>query len=64
MKDILAAGKKAVEVWDASEFEYKKPACETVSVLAPKRTDRKQVVFKASDEDGIDAFVRAVKKYV
>ena len=64
MKDILAAGKKAVEVWDASEFEYKKSACETVSVLAPKRTDRKQVVFKASDEDGIDAFVRAVKKYV
>ena len=42
MKDIMAAGKKPVEV------------C----------TDRMQTVFKASDETGIDEFVKALKKSI
>ena len=64
MKDIMAAGKKPVEIWDASEFERKDPTAETVSVLAPKHADRKQLVFKANDEDGVEEFVKAVKKYI
>lgn len=64
MKDIMAAGKKASEIWDASEFDCKAAVSETVSVLAPERTDRKKFVFKASDEDGIDEFIKNVKKYI
>lgn len=64
MKDIMAAGKKASEIWDASEFDCKAAVSETVSVLAPERTDRKKLVFKASDEDGIDEFIKNVKKYI
>ena len=33
-------------------------------VLAPERTDRMQTVFKASDETGIDEFVKALKKSI
>ena len=64
MKDIMAAGKKPVEVWDASEFESVSAPVTTVSVLAPERTDRMQTVFKASDETGIDEFVKALKKSI
>ena len=64
MKDIMAAGKKPVEVWDASEFESVAAPVTTVSVLAPERTDRMQTVFKASDETGIDEFVKALKKSI
>lgn len=64
MKDIMAAGKKVSEIWDASEFDCKAAVSETVSVLAPERTDRKKLVFRASDEDGIDEFIKNVKKYI
>lgn len=64
MKDIMAAGKKPVEVWDASEFESVAAPVKTVSVLAPERTERMQTAFKASDENGIDEFVKALKKSI
>lgn len=64
MKDIMAAGKKPAEIWNAADFEPKTAVSETVSVLAPEKTDRKKLVFKASDENGIDEFVKNIKKYI
>lgn len=64
MKDIMAAGKKAVEVWDASEFETVDAPVNTVSILAPEHTDRIQTIFKASDDNGIEEFVKVLKKSI
>ncbi len=64
MKDIMAAGKKPVEIWDASDFEQAAPVAETLSVLAPERRERMRVVLKESDETGLEEFARAIKKYL
>lgn len=64
MKDILAAGKKPVEIWDAVELSGQAAVSQTLSVLAPERTERSQVVFRAGDEGGIEAFAKAIKKYL
>lgn len=64
MKEILAAGKKPVEIWDAAELGECAAASETVSVLAPERAERKRVVFRESDEDGVDEFAKTIKKYL
>lgn len=64
MKDIMASGKKPVEIFDAGEFTKTVPAAETVSVLAPESSERMKVVYKASDEEGVDNFVKALKKYM
>ena len=62
MKEILAAGKKPVEIQDASAFDCPPDAAETVSVLAPESAERMKIVYKASDENGLDNFVKAIKK--
>ena len=64
MKDILAAGKKPVEIWDAVELSGQAAVSQTLSVLAPERTERSQVVFRTGDEGGIEAFAKAIKKYL
>lgn len=64
MKDIMASGKKPVEIFDGGEFSKAESAAEAVSVLAPESSERMQVVYKASDDDGVDNFVKALKKYM
>lgn len=64
MKDILAAGKKPVEIMNSADFEPAAAAVETVSVLAPESAERMHVVFKEADENGIDEFVKALHKYL
>lgn len=59
MRDILKAGKKPQSV-EGAQVEPKNDV-ETISIKAPKRADRKQEVFDASDSDGLDKFVAAVK---
>lgn len=62
MKEILAAGKKPVEVWDADEFAAQTvDRVETVSILAPQSTERKQEIYDNS-EDGIEKFCLAIRK--
>lgn len=64
MKDIMASGKKPVELFDAAELEKVAASAETVSVLAPESGERMKVVYKANDDEGIDNFVKALKKYM
>ena len=54
MKDILAAGKKPMNVEGAEGAPAK--AVEEVSVKAPAEVDRKKEMF-----DDVDAFAAAVK---
>lgn len=62
MKEILAAGKKPVEIWNAADLEATPSSkVETVSVLAPLSTDRKQEIYDSS-EDGIEKFCLAIRK--
>jgi electron transfer flavoprotein beta subunit len=63
MRDIMGAGKKPVEVIDAAELEGAEAVAETVSILAPQCADRMNIIFRESDEDGLDEFVKAIKKY-
>lgn len=64
MKDILAAGKKPVEIWEGTELSGQAAVSQTLSILAPERTERSQVVFRAGDEGGVEAFAKAIKKYL
>ncbi|MEG2934425.1 MAG: putative electron transfer flavoprotein FixA [Gordonibacter sp.] len=59
MKDILAAGKKPMNVVGADVA----PACtlETVSCLAPKQADRKQEILEASADGAIMQFAAALR---
>ena len=61
MKDILGAGKKPVEIWDASSFSAPEDGVRTLSVLAPERTDRLGMQFRA-DADGLAAFAAALRE--
>lgn len=61
MKAILAAGKKPVTAWGAADLNA--PAAqgtETVSVLAPEKTERKCQIFTGDKEETLAAFVAAV----
>ncbi|RDB61853.1 electron transfer flavoprotein, partial [Eggerthella sinensis] len=59
MKDILAAGKKPMNVAGADDAYAS--ALETVSCLAPKQADRKQEVLEASADGAIAQFAAALK---
>lgn len=62
MKDILGAGKKPVEIWNADELTASTTEkVETVSVLAPLSTDRKKEIYDSSEE-GIEKFCLAIRK--
>jgi electron transfer flavoprotein beta subunit len=59
MKDILAAGKKPMNVAGANgTYES---AIEVVDVKAPEQADRKLEVMDAADEGAIDKFAAAIK---
>ena len=58
MKDILAAGKKPMNVAGASDVAA---AIEVVDCKAPEQADRKLEIFDASEDGAIDSFVAAIK---
>ena len=62
MKDILAAGKKPLDVmtYDASE----EPSAITVSIMAPESTNRKQVIVKGDGEEQIAEFYENIRKVI
>ena len=59
MKDILAAGKKPMNVFGADAATD--ASLETVSCLAPEQADRKQQVVDASSDGAIEQFAAALK---
>ena len=59
MKDILAAGKKPMNVAGA-EGAYES-SIEVVSCLAPKQADRKHEILEASADGAIQQFAAALK---
>lgn len=59
MKDILAAGKKPMDV--AGAGAPVESALETVSCLAPKQADRKREILEASADGAIAQFAAALK---
>ncbi len=59
MKDILAAGKKPMNV-TASDTAPSE-AIEVISCKAPKQVERKCEILDASDEDAINTFAAAIK---
>lgn len=63
MKDILGAGKKPVEIWDAVEFVQEADCAETLSILAPPKTQRLGLRFKDSEED-LENFAQAIRKHL
>lgn len=61
MRDILAAGKKPVTLWNGSDISLPAAkATETVEVLAPPHNERKQVIFEGDNETTVSEFYRAV----
>ncbi len=59
MRDILAAGKKPMNVSAASAAAAR--TLETVSCLAPEQADRKLDIADASDDGAIEKFAAALK---
>ena len=59
MKDILAAGKKPMNVAGADAAPER--ALETVSCLAPEQADRKLEILDAADEGAIEKLAAAIK---
>ena len=63
MKDILGAGKKPFSNMMLEELDMTvENKTETVSVLAPAATDRKKMIYDASDAAAMDEFLAAVAK--
>lgn len=59
MKDILAAGKKPMDV--AAAAAVPATALETVSCLAPEQADRKLTILDASTDGAVEQFAAALK---
>ena len=59
MKDILAAGKKPMDVSGAPL--PLSSSLETVSCLAPQQAERKQEIFAATDDGAVERFAAALK---
>ena len=63
MKDILGAGKKPCTVWTLADVgAAAESGVETVSVLAPESTERKQIVIKGDGDDQVAEFYNNIRK--
>ncbi|MDR1321388.1 MAG: putative electron transfer flavoprotein FixA [Gracilibacteraceae bacterium] len=63
MKDILAAGKKPVTIWDAAEVSAPPPrGAKTVSILAPEKQERRQIIVEGESEESIAVFYGHLRK--
>ena len=59
MKDILAAGKRPMNVSGADAAPQ--PTLETVELAAPEKAERNPTIVSASEDGAIDKLVEAVK---
>lgn len=59
MRDIMGAGKKPAEI---TESAGQPCAVESLGILAPEQTDRRQEVIKGDSEDDIKAFYELIQK--
>lgn len=64
MKAILAAAKKPMATLTASDVSPGSALVERVSVLAPKKKDRKNIIVEGDSDEKIAEFVAAVSKLV
>jgi len=63
MKEILAAGKKPASIFAAADIGgVAEAASQVESVLAPKQTERKQIIIESADEAGVAEFVAHIRK--
>ncbi len=62
MRDILAAGKKPIQVWTCDDIgSCVETRSDTESILAPMQTDRRKIVHAASDEDHINTVAAVLR---
>jgi electron transfer flavoprotein beta subunit len=65
MKAILAAAKKPVAVRAPQDVGFKRnPLVESVSVLAPRQKDRKNIIIEGDSDEQIAAFAVHVRNLV
>jgi len=63
LKEILAAGKKPVNLWGASEVDLARSSnIEVISTLAPPQAERKQIVLEGDSEENITALYENLRK--
>ena len=61
MKEIMGAGKKPVTIWDAAEFEGLPSVTNVISVKAPPKIVRKNMVFHEAEEAEFEEFCKLLK---
>lgn len=65
MKDILAAGKKPSRIFTREELGApSEKGVETLSLLAPESTERKQVIVKGDGEEQIAEFYNNIRRAI
>ena len=62
MKEILGAGKKPVEVIE--DISPVADGTSTVSVLAPDKCERKNIIFEALDDNAAETIAAQIKKVI
>jgi electron transfer flavoprotein beta subunit len=63
LKEILAAGKKPINLWGAADMEIAKAQdIEIISTLAPEQAERKQMVFEDASDENITALFENLRK--
>lgn len=63
MKDILGAGKKPVSIEEVSSVNAaEETKLNTVSLLAPEQTERKQVIVKGDSDEAVQEFFENIRK--
>ena len=61
MREILAAGKKPMNVTSAADADASvAPTVETISIVAPELAERKRQMFDMKNDGDFDAFAQAV----
>lgn len=63
LKEIMAAGKKPSTIWSGEELGICTEAVtETVSILAPKQAERKQIIFEGAADETIEEVCKHIRK--
>ncbi len=63
LKEILAAGKKPVNLWGDADVEMAKSSgIEIISTLAPPQAERKQIVLEGDSEENITELYENLRK--
>ena len=65
MKEILAAGKKPVTIWNLSDISASaQGVTETASILAPEQANRSQIIIEGSGEAEIETLFNHIRKAI